>query len=102
MAPTVQPALAWGNAHSQLHVLVQPGGFLEIFLGLHRIEVVPRDPNTVQYRMALGRLVNAGWEITVLAEKFGHDTRTLRGWAAALLCASPARPPDMGLPFRWR
>ena len=38
----------------------------------------------------MGRLVNAGWEVTALGERFGHDTRTLRGWAEALLCADPA------------
>ncbi len=86
---TVQPALAWGNAESQLHVVTQPGGYLEVMLGLHRIEVVPHDSASVQYRMALGRLVNAGWEVTALGQQFGHDTRTLRGWAEALLCADP-------------
>jgi hypothetical protein len=84
---TVQPALTWGNPESQLHVAVRPDGLLEIVLGLHCIEVVPRDAGSVQYRMAMGRLVNAGWEVTALGERFGHDTRTLRGWAEALLCA---------------
>lgn len=87
---TVQPALAWGNRQSQLHVVARPEGLLEIVLGLHCIEVVPRDPGSVQYRMAMGRLVNAGWEVTALGERFGHDTRTLRGWAEALLCPDPA------------
>ena len=87
---TVQPALAWGNPQSQLHVVTRPEGSLEIVLGLHCLEVVPQDPTSVQYRMALGRLVNAGWEVTALGERFGHDTRTLRGWAEALLCPDPA------------
>ena len=87
---TVQPALAWGNRQSQLHVVARPDGLLEIVLGLHCIEVVPRDPGSVQYRMAMGRLINAGWEVTALGERFGHDTRTLRGWAEALLCTDPA------------
>jgi hypothetical protein len=83
---TVQPALSWGNPGSQLHVVARADGLLEIVLGLHCLEVVPRDAGSVQYRMALGRLVNAGWEVTALGERFGHDTRTLRGWAEALLC----------------
>ena len=90
---TVQPALAWGNRQSQLHVVARPDGLLEIVLGLHCIEVVPRDPGSVQYRMAMGRLVNAGWEVTALGERLGHDTRTLRGWAEALLCADAAEMP---------
>ena len=87
---TVQPALAWGNRQSQLHIVARAEGLLEIVLGLHCIEVVPRDPASVQYRMAMGRLVNAGWEVTALGERFGHDTRTLRGWGEALLCPDPA------------
>ena len=87
---TVQPALAWGNRQSQLHIVARADGLLEIVLGLHCIEVVPRDPASVQYRMAMGRLVNAGWEVTALGERLGHDTRTLRGWAEALLCTDPA------------
>jgi hypothetical protein len=87
---TLQPALAWGNRQSQLHVVARADGLLEIVLGLHCIEVMPRDPGSVQYRMAMGRLVNAGWEVTALGEQFGHDTRTLRGWAEALLCADGA------------
>lgn len=63
---------------------------LAVMLGMHRIEVVPHDTDSVQYRMAMGRLVNAGWEVTALAARLGHDTRTLRGWAEALLCADPA------------
>jgi hypothetical protein len=76
--PTVQPALSWGNPHCQLHVSERSGGVLSIMLGLHCIEVVPGDAGSVQYRMAMGRLLNAGWEVTALAAQRGHDTRTLR------------------------
>ena len=86
---TVQPALSWGNPHCQLHVSEQPGGRLAIMLGLHCIEVVPGDAGNVPYRLAMGRLVNAGWEVTALAAQRGHDTRTLRLWAEALLCPDP-------------
>ena len=88
--PTVQPALCWGNPPCQLHVVEQPGGVLSIMLGLHCIEVVPGDVGSVQYRMAMGRLLNAGWEVTALAAQRGHDTRTLRLWGDALLCPDPA------------
>jgi hypothetical protein len=87
---TVQPALYWGNPHCQLHVVEQSGGVLSIMLGLHCIEVVPGDVGSVQYRMAMGRLLNAGWEVTALAAQRGHDTRTLRLWGDALLCPDPA------------
>jgi hypothetical protein len=87
---TVQPALYWGNPHCQLHVAEQSGGVLSIMLGMHCIEVVPGDAGSVQYRMAMGRLLNAGWEVTALAAQRGHDTRTLRLWAEALLCPDPA------------
>jgi hypothetical protein len=87
---TVQPALCWGNPHCQLHVVEQPGGVLSIMLGLHCIEVVPGDLASVQYRLAMGRLLNAGWEVTALAAQRGHDTRTLRLWGEALLCPDPA------------
>jgi len=88
--PTVQPALSWGNPHCQLHVSERSGGVLSIMLGLHCIEVVPGDAGSVQYRMAMGRLLNAGWEVTALAAQRGHDTRTLRLWGEALLCPDPA------------
>ena len=88
--PTVQPALCWGNPHCQLYVAEQPGGVLSIMLGLHCIEVVPGDVASVQYRMAMGRLLNAGWEVTALAAQRCHDTRTLRLWGKALLCPDPA------------
>jgi hypothetical protein len=87
---TVQPALYWGNPHCQLHVVEQPGGVMSIMLGLHCIEVVAGDVGSVQYRMAMGRLLNAGWEVTALAARRGHDTRTLRLWGEALLCPDPA------------
>jgi hypothetical protein len=81
---TVQLALIAGNPHSQLYIEELPGGLLAVMVGMHRIEVVP--PEGVLYRMAVGRLANAGWPVTVLAESLGHDTRTIRGWAEALLC----------------
>jgi hypothetical protein len=59
-------------------------------LGLHCIEVVPGEVASVQYRMAMGRLLNAGWEVTALAAQRSHDTRTLRLWGEALLCPDPA------------
>jgi len=37
---TVQPALAWGNPQTQLHVVTRPEGSLEIVLRLHCLEVV--------------------------------------------------------------
>jgi len=69
-----------------------PCGLLAIMLGMHRVEVVPRAGPL--YRMAVGRLVNAGWPVTVVGDLLGHDSRTVRTWAEALLCLDRSAMPD--------
>lgn len=89
---TVQLALMAGNPHSQLYVEELPCGLLAIMLGMHRVEVVPRSGPL--YRMAVGRLVNAGWPVTVVGDLLGHDSRTVRTWADALLCLDRSAMPE--------
>lgn len=62
---------------------------LLVFLGVALLERVSNDPNAFAYKMLVGRLANAGTSVTHLARTFGHDVRTIRKWAEALLCDDP-------------
>ncbi|MBT7165238.1 MAG: hypothetical protein HN904_20835, partial [Victivallales bacterium] len=83
----VQPVLCGGNGKAtdlQL-VLSESSGSVSVFLGTALLERLRCSPEALQYKMLVGRLVNAGWRLTELRAVFGHDPRTMKRWAAALL-----------------
>lgn len=83
----VQPVLCGGNGKtSDLQLVVSESHErISVFLGVALLEQVPCTPELLQYKMLIGRAVNAGWRLNELAETFGHDPRTMKRWAAALL-----------------
>jgi len=87
----VQPALCGGNGSTtDLHiVLSESSDSILVFLGVAVLERIRCSRENLQYKMLLGRLVNAGWALSRLQETFGHDPRTLKSWAAALLSDDP-------------
>lgn len=84
---SVQPALCPGNpVDCDLHVVPCEGdGSLLVFLGVAVLERVRCSPEGLQYKLLIGRLVNAGWSLSALQRHFHHDPRTMKRWAAALL-----------------
>lgn len=54
------------------------------FLGTALLERVPFREDVLQYKMMVGRLVNAGHNLRKLHVHFGHDPRTMKKWGAAL------------------
>ena len=57
----------------------------EVYLGVALLERVGAEPKAVARKMLVGRLRNAGVSLRELGETFGHDARTIKGWATALL-----------------
>lgn len=87
MTDTLQPVLSCGErTSSDLTVFLSGGGTTyEVYIGIALLERVAADPDDVARKMLVGRLYNAGAPVTELGETFGHDPRTIKKWAAALL-----------------
>ncbi|MBT7830682.1 MAG: hypothetical protein HN708_10475 [Candidatus Marinimicrobia bacterium] len=87
MDTTLHPVLACGEgAASDITVfLSREGTTYEVYLGVALLERVGADPESVSRKMLVGRLCNAGVSLRELGETFGHDPRTIRRWATALL-----------------
>ncbi len=83
----VQPVLSGGNGvTTDLHlVLSESSGSVLVFLGTALLERIGCSREALQYKMLVGRLANAGWSLSALQRAFGHDPRTVKKWAAALL-----------------
>jgi len=58
---------------------------LFVYLGVARLERVRADPRALSRKMLVGRLVNGGFGLRELERTFGHEHRTMRRWAQALL-----------------
>jgi hypothetical protein len=87
----IQQFLTSGKGLTDLAIYKSPcGGQLHFNLGLALMEVVPNVPEHAQYKMALGRLVNADWSLRDLERQFGHDHRTLTRWGEALKSSDSA------------
>ena len=56
----------------------------DVYLGVALLERVDIDPESLQHKMLVGRLRNAGTKFCVLRETFHHDNRTIKKWANAL------------------
>jgi hypothetical protein len=87
MPHTLQPVLACdkGTASDITVFHSRAGEVYEVYIGIALLERVGTDPETVQRKMLVGRLHNAGIPLRELGEKFGHDARTVKKWAAAIL-----------------
>ena len=86
MRATLQPIL-WCDqpgASDMTVALVAGGTAYEVYLGVALLERVSARPEAVARQMLVGRLHNAGWQLTELGVRFGHDHRTIKKWAAAL------------------
>jgi len=83
----VQPVLCGGNGKAtDLQLVVsESSGSVSVFLGTALLERIRCSPEALQYKMLIGRLVNAGWRLSELQRTFRHDPRTMKRWAAALL-----------------
>lgn len=64
--------------------LSEDGSDLLAFLGVALLERIRCCPRQLQYKMLIGRMVNAGHRLSDLRRQFGHDPRTMKRWAAAL------------------
>lgn len=87
MQTSLQPILSCGEGIcSDISIFLNRGGTeYEVYLGVALLERVGADPEVTQRKMLVGRLYNAGVPVVELGEKFGHDPRTIKKWAAALL-----------------
>ena len=54
---------------------------LDIYYGFERLEVVSNKSDDPFFKMAAGRLCNAGVKVRALEEAFGVDCKTLQRWA---------------------
>lgn len=64
-------------------------GLLDIYYGFERLEVVSNKSDDPFFKMAAGRLHNAGVKVRALEEAFRVDRKTLQRWAKAMLCGDP-------------
>lgn len=83
---SVHPVLCPDNPNApDLGLVVnEHDDFILVTLGVAVLERIRCDREALQYKMFIGRLVNAGWRLNQLHEIFGHDHRTMKRWAAAL------------------
>ena len=89
---SVQPVLfcAKGVTNDLAVAIDRERGTILMMLGVAVLERIRCDPATLQYKLLVGRLVNAGWPLTEVRQHFAHDNRTLKRWAAALTSDDPA------------
>ena len=59
------------------------------FLGTALLERIPCNRNLLQYKILVGRMVNAGHSMHELQRVFKHDPRTMKNWGAALHSDEP-------------
>ena len=88
----IQALLTHGKGLTDLSIYKSGDGKeLHFNLGLALMEVVPNESGQLQYRMALGRLVNGKWPLADLTRLFTHDHKTLARWGDALKSGDPGR-----------
>lgn len=83
----LQPILSGGKGvATDLQIAVSEGsGSIVVFLGVAVLERIGGSREALQYKMLVGRLANAGWSLRELQRALGHDPRTIKKWAAALV-----------------
>ena len=57
---------------------------IEVYFGLALIEKVEKGKNSIQFKILLGRLYNAGYKCKELTSAFDVDLKTIRKWGNAL------------------
>ena len=62
-----------------------------MMLGTALLERIRRDPDTLLYKMAIGRMANFGCSVRALERAFKHDHRTIALWAEGLTTTDPRR-----------
>ena len=80
---TVQPVLVpCTGTLADLHVSVDPSApdDLHIYWGTALLQVIPRDKNSLLFRIGLGLLLNLKFRIDCLAKAFGISEKPLRIW----------------------
>jgi hypothetical protein len=82
----IQPTLCGGNSvATNLRLVVSEGpGCIDVFLGAALLERVRCSAEVLQYKMLVGAWLNAGWSLGTVREQFGHESRTMKRWSAAL------------------
>lgn len=87
----VQPVLpARQDVSNDLHIVrSEQSQSITVMLGVAVLERIRCSEEELQYKMMIGRLVNAGWPLDNLRREFGHDPRTMKKWGAALLSEDP-------------
>ncbi len=87
MATTLQPVLVCGEtAATDISVfLSRSGSTYDVYIGTALLERVHVDPDDLMRKLLVARLRNAGVPYRELMQSFGHDFRTIRNWAEALL-----------------
>ncbi len=87
MSTTLQPVLACDESvATDISVfLSQSESTYDVYIGVALLERVPTDPNELFHKLLVARLKNAGVSYRDLMQSFGHDYRTIKNWAEALL-----------------
>tara|TARA_B110000902_G_scaffold265976_1_gene352001 strand:- start:122 stop:2521 length:2400 start_codon:yes stop_codon:yes gene_type:complete len=69
--------------------LCETSNSYSLYLGTSLIEIISCSKDMLEYKMLVGRQVNAGEKLSHLKEIFGHDYRTMKKWAAAIRSSDP-------------
>jgi len=82
----IQPLLVSRNsaATDMSLMLSSDGKDIFAFLDTALLERVSCSPERLEYKLLVGRMVNAGHRLTDLKKAFGHDARTMKRWGFAL------------------
>ena len=83
---TIQPLLVpCTGALADLHVIPDPSDSkqLHLYWGTALLQVLPRDKNSVLFRIVVGLLLNLKFRIGALAKVFDVSEKTLRVWRHA-------------------
>ena len=70
-------------------MLSSDGRDIFAFLDTALLERISCSPEKLEYKILVGRMVNAGHSLSELKKAFGHDPRTMKRWGAALQSDDP-------------
>ncbi len=70
-------------------MLSSDGKDIFAFLDTALLERIGCSRDRLEYKILVGRMVNAGHSLTDLKNSFGHDARTMKRWGAALQSDDP-------------
>jgi hypothetical protein len=70
-------------------MLSSDGKDIFAFLDTALLERISCSRERLEYKILVGRMVNAGHSLTDLKKSFGHDARTMKRWGAALKSDDP-------------